>query len=952
MMSMPKMTKEPKTKVIKRIDPYAKLPRDAKKKIARMIKLARLQRKIPRSAQRTIPYDEMYRSGLCIANGDFYTRTVEFNDANYRLAKRGRKTAIFESWCRFLNYFDSSTSIQLSFVNQAIDVEQFYQAIAIPEHNDAFNALRAEYVQMLQEQLAKGNNGLLKRKFITFGIHAESSEAAQLKLDRMEAEVINAFKQIGVYAEHRNGYERLEVMHDIFNIGTDRKLNFAWDLISKTGLTTKDFIAPTVFNFKEKNTFELQERVGRTSYLRIDAKELPDDILSEFLNLDSPLVLTIHLRSIDQVMAKKYANRQMASLNSDKAAEQKKAFGQGYDMDMLPHELKTNLAAAEALLDDLDDQNERLFLMTFTLTNFASDKEELENVFSSVKQIAQQHDCLLLPLDWQQEAGLMSAAPVGINNVENQRMLTTTAAAGFIPFESQELFQQGGLYYGVNAISQNMIMVDRLTGHNPNGLILGVPGCFTGDTKIVLADGTKASFEELMNYKDGFKVKSYDAKTGKEVIGTARNVRITHRAKELVDVHFDDGYSVSCTPTHQFLLPNGKFLDAKSLKKGQKLYSGHRVEAIELIPLEHEIPVYDLEVDDYSVFMLENGVYVHNSGKSFAAKREMVNVALVRTDDILVLDPEREYTALVNALGGQVIKISADSPHHINPLDLNISAKSEEDTDFDPIRDKCDFILSFCEQALSSRDGLQPIEISVIDRCVMRIYDKYLAKPCEENIPTLQDLYETLLKQEEPEAKRVATGLERFVTGSLNVFNHPTNVEIKNRIVCFDIKDLAKNLKKLGMLVVQDQIWSRVRTNRSMKKYTRYYVDEFHLLLKDSQTASASVEIWKRFRKWGGVPTGITQNVKDFLTSPEIENIFDNSDFIYLLNQAAGDQKILASALNISENQLGYVTNSQPGEGLLIFKKENAIIPFVDHFPKDTQLYRLMTTKLDEVVTE
>lgn len=781
----------------------------------RMIKLAKLQGKIPRSAQRTIPYDEMYRNGLCRSNGDYYTKTIEFHDMNYRLAKRETKEAAFENWCRFLNYFDATVSFQLLFVNQQIDLEKYYKAIAIPEHDDAFNALREEYVAMMQAQLAKGNNGLLKRKFLIFGIHAETQEAAQLKLDRMEAEIINAFKQMGVFAEHRNGYERLEIMHDVLNIGTDRKLNFAWELSSGTGLTTKDFIAPTAFNFKDKNTFELQERVGRTSYLRVEAKELPDDILSEFLDLDSPLIASIHLRSIDQAAAKKYANRQMAALNSMKAEEQKKAFGQGYDPDMLPHELKTNIAANEALLDDLDSRNERLFLMTFTLTNFATDKEELNNTCSSARQIAQQHDCLLLPLDWQQEAGLMSAMPLGVNNVENQRMMTTSAAAVFIPFQTQELFQPGGLYYGVNAISQNMIMVDRLTGYNPNGLILGVPG----------------------------------------------------------------------------------------------------------------------------------------SGKSFSAKREMVNVALVLTDDILILDPEREYTALVNALGGQVIKISADSPHHINPLDLNLSSKSEEDTDFDPIRDKCDFVLSFCEQALSSRDGLQPIEISVIDRCVMRVYDKYIAEPCRENMPTLQDLYEMLIKQPETEGKRIATGLERFVTGSLNVFNHPTNVEIDNRIVCFDIKDLAKNLKKLGMLVVQDQIWSRVRKNREQKKVTRYYADEFHLLLKDPQTASASVEIWKRFRKWGGVPTGITQNVKDFLTSPEIENIFENSDFIYLLNQAAGDQKILASALNISEHQLGYVTNSQPGEGLLIFKRENAIIPFIDHFPKDTKLYSLMTTKLEEAVT-
>lgn len=781
-----------------------------------MIKLAKLQGKIPRSAQRTIPYQDMLRNGLCRVSDDFYTKTVEFFDRNYRLAKDETKAHIFESWCRFLNYFDSSVSIQLSFINLEIDVEQFYKAIEIPECGDTFDALRTEYVAMLQDQLSKGNNGLIKRKFLTFGIHAETPELAQMKLDRMEAEIINNFKVlIGVAAEHQNGYERLEVLHDVFNIGTDRKLNFNWSLIPGTGLTTKDFIAMNSLNLREKNLFELQERVGRASYLRLGATELTDDILAELLDLDSPGIVSIHLRSIDQAAAKKYAGRQLANLNAQKADEQKKASASGYDMDMISYELKTNVGEAETLMDNLRDRNERMFIMTFTLTQFAEDKEKLENVYATAKQLVQQHDCELLPLDWQQEAGLMSAVPIGVNKVQNERMMTTTGVAVFVPFQTQELFQPGGLYYGVNAISQNMIMVDRLSGNNPNGLILGVPG----------------------------------------------------------------------------------------------------------------------------------------SGKSFSAKREMVNVALVLTDDILILDPEREYTALVNALGGQVIKISADSRHHINPMDINLTAKSKEDTDFEPIRDKCDFMLSFCEQALSSRDGLQPIEISVIDRCVMRIYDEFSLNPLPENMPTLQDLYNLLREQEEPEAKRIATGLERFVTGSLNIFNHRTNVQLDNRIVCFDIKDLAKNLKKLGMLVVQDQIWSRVRDNRMQGKVTRYYVDEFHLLLKDTQTAAASVEIWKRFRKWGGVPTGITQNVKDFLMSAEIENIFENSDFVYLLSQASGDQRILAEALNISEDQLSYVTNSQPGEGLLIFKKENAIIPFIDHFPKDTLLYRLMTTKLDEVVT-
>lgn len=756
----------------------------------------------------------MTRQGLCHINGDFYSRCIEFGDANYKLARRDAKENIFEQWCDFLNYADSSVDMQTVYVNLPRDLEQYYEAIAVPEQDDDFTELREEYGEFLKSQLAKGNNGLQKRKLIAIGIHADSADAAASRLESIENAMISNLRTgLKTWAERLNGYQRMEIIHDILNIGTDRKLNFNWNLIAKTGLTTKDFIAPNSFDFSRKNIFELQNFVGRVSYLRVSAPELSDEVLSDFLDIEAPIVVSMHFRSIDQDAAKKQANQLLGDLNGMKADEQRKAFSRGYDMDILPAELKSNIDAAEDLIDDLKQRSERMFDVTITLVQFGKDIDELENLFAIAKQRAQQHGCELLPLDWQQEAGFMSALPLGFNTVGIRRSLITSNLAIFIPFQTQELFHSSGIYYGLNAISNNIIIIDRLNAVNPNGLILGVPG----------------------------------------------------------------------------------------------------------------------------------------AGKSMSAKLEMFITAIQCDDDILILDPEREYSALVNALGGQVIKISADSLHHINPLDLNLHSHSDEDTDFDPIRDKCDFILSFCEQALNSRYGLDPIETSIIDRCTIAVYRDYIADERPENMPTLQNLYELLLEQPEPEAKRIATGLERFVTGSLNVFNGHTNVEISNRIVCFDTKDLAKNLKKLGMLIVQDQIWSRVRKNREVNKVTRYYADEFHLLLREAQTAAASAEIWKRFRKWGGVPTGITQNVKDFLSSAEIENIFENSDFIYMLSQASGDQKILANSLGISSDQLGYVTNSKPGHGLLFFRKENAIIPFANDLPTDTQMYKLMTTKFNEV---
>ena len=315
---------------------------------------------------------------------------------------------------------------------------------------------------------------------------------------------------------------------------------------------------------------------------------------------------------------------------------------------------------------------------------------------------------------------------------------------------------------------------------------------------------------------------------------------------------------------------------------------------------------------------------------------------LATNDDILIADPEAEYYPLVQRLGGQVIKISPTSRQYVNPMDLNLDYSDDES----PLSLKVDFLLSFCDIVVGSKDGLQPIEKTVIDRCVRLVYRQYLENPRPENMPILEDLYQLLLKQEEKEAHFIATALEIYVTGSLNVFNHRTNVDIDNRIVCYDIKELGKQLKQLGMLVIQDQVWNRVTVNRAAGKTTRYYVDEFHLLLK-GELASWSVEIWKRFRKWGGIPTGITQNIKDLLASREIENIFENSDFIYMLNQAAGDRQILAKQLNISPHQLSYVTHSGEGEGLLFYG--NVILPFVDRFPRDTELYRLLTTKPQEV---
>ena len=780
-----------------------------RKRIADAVKKAKMQGKIAMSAQDTISYKEMRPDGICIVKDNYFTKTIQFYDINYQLARNEDKNIIFENYCDFLNYFDKSISVQLSFLNQTMDISDFEKSIAIKPQNDDFDGIRAEYTEMLKNQLARGNNGIVRKKYITFGIEADNIQNAKQRLERIETDIINNFKILGVRAFSLNGMERLELLHSCFN-GGENKLNFSWNLIYKTGLTTKDFIAPTSFNFSDGRCFRMGGTIGAVSFLHILAPELTDEMLKNFLEIQSALSVNIHIKSIDQSEAIKMIKRKITDLDKMKIEEQKKAVRAGYDMDIIPSDINTFGIDAKKLLEDLQGRNERMFLVTVLIMNTAKTKKALNSAIFEVQSIAQQRNCPLRRLDYQQEDGLMASVPIGINNIGIRRALTTSSTAIFVPFTTQELFSDSpeALYCGLNALSNNMIMVDRKMLKNPNGLILGTPG----------------------------------------------------------------------------------------------------------------------------------------SGKSFSAKREITNAFLVTNDDIYVCDPEAEYNPLIHALKGQVVKLSPTSKDYLNPLDININYSDEEN----PLALKSDFVLSFCELIIGGRDGLEPIEKTVIDRSVTRIYQKYFENPTPANMPILEDLYEEIKKQPEQEAGRIASALELYVKGSLNVFNHHTNVDISNRIVCFDIKELGKQLKKLGMLVVQDQIWNRVTINRNEHKSTRYYCDEFHLLLKDEQTAAYSVEIWKRFRKWGGIPTGITQNVKDLLSSAEIENIFENSDYIYMLNQAQGDREILAKKLGISPQQLSYVTQSGAGEGLLFYG--NTIIPFIDRFPKDTKLYSLMTTIPQEVV--
>lgn len=778
----------------------------AVKKVNRNTSGGNKEKKI--TAQQSIPYREMGKDGICRVEDGYYSKTIRFYDINYQLAQNEDKNAIFENWCDFLNYFDSTIHFQLSFINHHRNMAEYEDVIRIKKQNDSFDDLRMEFAQMLRNQLAKGNNGLVRTKYLTFGIEADNIREAKPKLERIETDILNNFKVLGVSAYPLNGVERLQIMYETFNQDNKVPFRFNYEDVLRTGLNTKDYIAPSSFVFKNGKDFQMGDTIGAVSYLQILAPELTDKMLAEFLEMDCNLLVNLHIQSIDQMKAIKLVKAKVTDINRMKIEEQKKAVRSGYDMDIIPSDLNTYGGEAKRLLEDLQSRNERMFLVTVVFLNTAKNKQELENVVFQTAGIAQKYNCALKRLDYQQEPGLMSSLPLGKNWIPIKRALTTTSTAIFVPFTTQELFMGGeSIYYGLNALSNNLIMADRKKLKNPNGLIVGTPG----------------------------------------------------------------------------------------------------------------------------------------AGKSFAAKREITNVIIVTKDDIIICDPEGEYFPIVRAFNGQVVRISPTSHDYINPMDINTNYADDDD----PLSLKSDFILSLCELVVGGKNGLEPVEKTIIDRCVRLVYQDYLADPVPEKMPILEDLYNLLRKQEEPEAQRLATALEIYVNGSLKVFNHRTNVELNNRLVCFDIKDLGKQLKKLGMLIVQDQVWNRVTVNRAAHKSTRYYIDEFHLLLKEEQTAAYSVEIWKRFRKWGGIPTGITQNVKDLLASREIENIFENSDFILMLNQASGDRQILAKQLNISPHQLSYVTNSGAGEGLIFYG--NTIIPFKDRFDNSLMLYALMSSKPEDV---
>ena len=806
------------------ISPNEVLDKRTKKELIRALNKAKHTGRVAESAQKTIPYEALYPDGIMESEPGYYTRMIEFEDREYHLTDDDTKNSIFENHCDFLNYFDPTIDVAFYYYNLESNQEQINRSLTIAPQKDGFNHIRTEYSDMLKSNAEYGSNGMEKKRYIIYGIHAKDIRNAKKRLSKISTDIMDNFSRNKVRSRVLNGYERAKIMWQFCNPASTEKFLFNWSAITKHGLSSKDFIAPTSFGFtNEKGTFDnrryfkMGDRIGAVSFIQITASDLPDVVLSELLGINTNICVAMHYRALDREQALKNIHAHIDRMQQSISRLQKKAVEGGYDMDLLPPDLKMYYEAAQTALRGLENRNERMFLTTMIVVQTAATKKELDDNIFQANSIIGTFNCHLCRLDDRQEYGLISTMPLGINKIEIRRSMMTTELAIFLPFNADELYQVGAdykgyqpMYYGMNTISNNLIMADRKKLRNPNGLILGKPGY----------------------------------------------------------------------------------------------------------------------------------------GKSFAAKREMFNSFFVSTDDILILDPEREYDSFVKYLSGQIVKLSNGTNNYINPMEVDLSLVWEEDTEYDPVKDQIDFLVSLCEQLMSGRQGLSQEEISIIITCAQKVYDRWLVDPREDNMPLLEDLHAEILRENDDDSSKLARKLKVFIT-TFDIFNHRTNVDINNRIVSFDIKDLGQMLKPAGMCIIQNFIWKRVAANRALGKYTRVYFDEFHLFLRDLKTQEYSIEIWKRFRKWGGIPTGITQNVKDLLRSTEIEVIFETTDFVIMLNQGPGDARILQEKLDISVYQMRHVVNTSEGRGLIFYG--DRIIPFYDDFPTDTTMYKIMTTKFDEV---
>jgi len=759
--------------------------------------------KLPKSVQDTIPIHRLWPDGI-FQFGSKFSKTIRFSDINYAIASKEDKTAMFLDYSELLNALDTGSTTKFTINNKRLNRQNFEQEILLPRRDDYLDGYRAEYNAMLTDKVTDSSNSVVQERYITLSVHRKNIGEARSFFDRVTADVTTRLSHLDAHSEELDAVERLRVLHDFYRTGEETEYHLDLQDCMKKGHSFKDAVCPDSMEVK-KDHFIMGGKYGRVLFLKEFASYIKDSMINELTALNRNMMLSIDVIPVPTDEAVKEMQNRLLGVETNVANWQRRQNNNNNFSAVVPYDMEQQRKETREMLDDLTTRDQRMMFAVVTLVHLADSKEELDSDTETLQSIARKHLCQLSILNWQQSDGLVTALPLGLRRIDALRTLTTEALAVLMPFKAQEIRDQGGVYYGQNVISKNLIIANRKELLNGNGFVLGVSG----------------------------------------------------------------------------------------------------------------------------------------SGKSFAAKREIVNLALSTNDDIIVIDPESEYQPLVEGLGGEVINISASSKNHINAMDMEQGYGDGEN----PVVLKSEFLLSLCEQLVGS-GKLSAKEKSIIDRCTAQCYHEYIRDGYTGQAPTLQDFYAELLRQPEMEARDVALAIELFTEGSLNTFAKPTNVDTDARILCYDIRDLGKQLLPVGMLVVLDSVFNRIIRNRKLGKNTWVYIDEIYLLFQHEYSANFLFTLWKRVRKYGACCTGLTQNVDDLLQSHTARTMLANSEFLVMLNQAATDRAELARLLNISDNQLSYITNVDFGRGLI--KCGSAIVPFMDTFPKN-RLYKLMTTKPSEV---
>lgn len=769
------------------------------KSLLTMQKQEREDFSVPKNVQQSIPIKRIYDDGIFLVGKNKYSFTYKFSDINYAVASKEDKEAMFLNYSELLNCFDSGATTKITIALRRINKKDFEKEILLPFKQDGLDIYRQEYNQMLLDK-ALGANGMKREIYLTVSVVKKDYEEAKNYFRRIGNEIVSHLAKLGSKCVELNAYEKLKLLHDFYRIGEETNYNLDIHEMMKRGHNFKDYICPDGFSFKS-DYFEMGKKFGRVFFLKEYASFIKDSMIAELTDMNQNMMMSIDIIPIPTDEAVKEVENRLLGVETNITNWQRKQNANNNFSAVVPYDMEQQRKESKEFLDDLTTRDQRMMFANLTLVITADTKEQLEADTETILIVARKHLCQIVPLRYQQMNGLNTALPIGVRKINNLRTLTTESLAVLNPFRVQEILDKGGIYYGENAISHNLILVNKENLLNQSSFLLGVPG----------------------------------------------------------------------------------------------------------------------------------------SGKSFSAKELITFLALSTEDDILICDPEGEYSELVKALGGEVISISASSRDHINAMDM---AEGYGDG-VNPVVDKSEFILSLFEQL--DKKGLGPKEKSIIDRCTALVYDDY-NKTGE--MPTLITLREKLLEQDEKEAHELALSLELFTSGSLNVFAHPTNVDTNSRIISYDIYKLGKQLKTMGLLVITDALINRVSENYRKGKRTHIFIDEIHVLFENEYSATFFNSAWRQFRKRNAYPTAITQNVEYLLSSVEASTMLSNSEFIVMLNQASSDRKRLAQLLNISDEQMSYITNSEAGCGLIRYG--SSLVPFINRFPKNTRLYKLMTTKPGE----